>query len=1204
MGKNVGKRSLAWMLAFLMIFAAALQTPLTAYADDHGVDVEWGNLRNSETNNGVTDRPAITGPEFANLKWTAKYGTGWAAAPTPPLILDGYLYSGVGNQVVKIDMATGAEVARSDAMVGNVGFGMNPIVYGNGYLFVQVASGRIQAIDFDTLTCAWATEKIGGQTVSPITYHENSVTGKGYVYLGTWGGEKKDGSFFCVTADEEDVTDGIKAFKWIFTPSADDTALADDAHKNRGFYWAGSYATDDYVAVGSDDGTSEGDYTANAVFYTLDPETGTIIDRIGQIKGDIRSTAVYDNGYLYFNTKGGLLYRTAVDSTGQFSDTSSMDLGGMTTASALIYNNRLYLGVCGKGGQFDPDAGHHFAVVDVSGELSDGSIIYDIPIKGYPQAAALMSTSEVDEDYNQDGKADGRVYIYFTYNAQPGGVYYIYDEPGQEEPSSQQGELFIPPTGLQQYCISTLCMDRKGTIYYKNDSCNLFAIENNPAYLKDVTVVPDTGEAAWETAYRTGQTEYTLKVAPDATKVDLTLDLPEGIQATVNGKAYQGKAVVDLPAGQETTDATVQVTYTDFTRTYTFHLVRQSEDATLSELKVSTSNSYPSGTGVALTTTFRPEGMEYETQLTSLPSIGFLNVWPATTSDKATYKVYPVSNVGAKTKLEADGSIARTSTYAGHGRYAICPENAKRNTQIRVEVTSESGAKTSSYTLTLVTCVNVTDVALTQTSLTLTEGETATLNATIAPDNATDQEVTWETSDENVAIVDPTGQVTAVAKGEATITVTTADGGKQATCQVTVEGVTAVDPAEATITIVAQQGKNAYENVLTDVVVSAEAATKAGYSKAPEFQKQVTVIDALVVLHQQLYGEDFSNNPTKYLVMDANGFISTIFGKKTYSLGYFVNNAFPVYADNPKLGSVANDTVLKNTDTLNVFLYNSPYYAEKYLYFGSKTYHTKTDTPVTVNVQGFYAMMERTPVAQEGATVVAQDANGKIVAEAITDADGNATLTLQQAGDYTLTVSAIEEDETWGDYFVAPYSQLTVEADAPAQPVTYTMLEGMNGEYILGGSVPAYFRADGAYDKFTGVSVDDILLGGDDYTSQSGSTIVNLLPGYLNTLSEGQHTLTIHYVDGAASTVFTLKADAGTSTVPGTGTGAGTDPGAGTGAGQSTTKPVVTDLTVASTGAAAKTGDASQASLMWILLALAAGTLMMAMGDRKQRHHR
>lgn len=79
----------------------------------------------------------------------------------------------------------------------------------------------------------------------------------------------------------------------------------------------------------------------------------------------------------------------------------------------------------------------------------------------------------------------------------------------------------------------------------------------------------------------------------------------------------------------------------------------------------------------------------------------------------------------------------------------------------------------------------VTEVTLSQSNLTLGVGESETLTATITPDNATNQNVTWESSDTKVVTVD-NGLVTAVAEGSATITVTTEDGNKTATCTVIV----------------------------------------------------------------------------------------------------------------------------------------------------------------------------------------------------------------------------------------------------------------------------------------------------------------------------------------------------------------------------------------------------------------------------------
>ena len=94
--------------------------------------------------------------------------------------------------------------------------------------------------------------------------------------------------------------------------------------------------------------------------------------------------------------------------------------------------------------------------------------------------------------------------------------------------------------------------------------------------------------------------------------------------------------------------------------------------------------------------------------------------------------------------------------------------------------------------------VNVTGITLSQTEAAMTVGgETLTLTATVAPDDATDKTVTWTSSDPTVATV-ADGVVTAVAAGTATITATATNGtddttdDKTATCTITV-----TDPDQA-----------------------------------------------------------------------------------------------------------------------------------------------------------------------------------------------------------------------------------------------------------------------------------------------------------------------------------------------------------------------------------------------------------------------
>ena len=110
-----------------------------------------------------------------------------------------------------------------------------------------------------------------------------------------------------------------------------------------------------------------------------------------------------------------------------------------------------------------------------------------------------------------------------------------------------------------------------------------------------------------------------------------------------------------------------------------------------------------------------------------------------------------------------------------------------------ITVTTDDGAKTDTCTVTVsgeVSEVSVTGVSLDKAAVELTEGDTTTLTATVTPDNATNTDVTWSSNNPSVATVDAEGKVTAVAAGNAIITVKTEDEEKTATCAVTVTAKT------------------------------------------------------------------------------------------------------------------------------------------------------------------------------------------------------------------------------------------------------------------------------------------------------------------------------------------------------------------------------------------------------------------------------
>ena len=93
----------------------------------------------------------------------------------------------------------------------------------------------------------------------------------------------------------------------------------------------------------------------------------------------------------------------------------------------------------------------------------------------------------------------------------------------------------------------------------------------------------------------------------------------------------------------------------------------------------------------------------------------------------------------------------------------------------------------------------VTGVIISPTELTIAEiGATEQIIADVTPFSATNQNVTWISSDTTVATVDETGKVTALKEGKVTIAVTTEDGGFSATCAVTVAVPKEEPPEEST----------------------------------------------------------------------------------------------------------------------------------------------------------------------------------------------------------------------------------------------------------------------------------------------------------------------------------------------------------------------------------------------------------------------
>ncbi len=151
------------------------------------------------------------------------------------------------------------------------------------------------------------------------------------------------------------------------------------------------------------------------------------------------------------------------------------------------------------------------------------------------------------------------------------------------------------------------------------------------------------------------------------------------------------------------------------------------------------------------------------------------------------YQVTVPDCVG-KTQLEAAGllSEARLSYIFTNQNSATVPEGQIISQSVAKGQKVEQGTTVTLAVSTGTRTVPVTGVSLSQSKLTMNINDSATLAATVKPADATSAAVTWSSNNPGVAQVDAGGRVTARGAGTATITVTTADGGKTASCTVTV----------------------------------------------------------------------------------------------------------------------------------------------------------------------------------------------------------------------------------------------------------------------------------------------------------------------------------------------------------------------------------------------------------------------------------
>ena len=383
----------------------------------------------------ITGAPTPTAG--AELLFTRKLGTGYKNAPTPIAAGDGVVYVAAGKNLYKLDAATGDTLEQREMESVSTYTATPPLLVG-GTVYMPLDDGIVQAFAADDLTPLWTyTDPLGGQSLTPIVHED------GWLYTGFWNGERDEADFVCLPAGGS----GEQRARWRFSSVG-------------GFYRTAALLLGDCVIVGSDNGRQVDQPEAPSHIYSLNKQTGQMVSSL-VTAGDLRAGIGHDeaSGACYTVSKAGILYRFLADpASGMLSSLTAVPLPGSSTVTPIAYGGRLY--TAGADGRM--------GVVSVR----DPATLAEIASAGLPappQGDMLLTTAYEDS---------GRILLYATYNAKPGGVYVMEDRPYRSELTA--AELFAPPEGMQQYCFCPVSADAHGRIYYKNDSGVIFGLDAAP----------------------------------------------------------------------------------------------------------------------------------------------------------------------------------------------------------------------------------------------------------------------------------------------------------------------------------------------------------------------------------------------------------------------------------------------------------------------------------------------------------------------------------------------------------------------------------------------------------------------------------------------------------------------------------------------------------------------------------------------------
>lgn len=420
-------------------------------AEHPALDAEWEGFANGGAGATTDAATPVDGAEDGwshTLLTEEERAAGASATASDALIISGKIYIVSASSTYDpvtwaptkslarlevVDPATGS-VERRIELNGALDSICRP-VYADGIIVIPLAGGALQAVSASTLETIWVLAGIdGAQALSSLTVSD------GYVYAAT--ADTLDASY--------SATSGTVRRVDLYTGEIAGQPYHSEAS---GHYWAGGTMVNGCYVIGNDAG--------EVLAFAAD--LSCVVANI-KLSSSVRSTLVEADGFVYAVTSDGVLHKLSMAQDGTFTEVASVKFGSSSTSTPTVANGLVFVGGSSVEG-YENDWGSTsyygvLAVIDAdtmelvhSVEAFDGG-----KLPGDVKSAPLVSE-----------QATG-TYAYFTCNALPGGVYCY------RLGDASATLLFTPDATQQNYAMSSVFAGADGTLYYTNDSGNLFAL--------------------------------------------------------------------------------------------------------------------------------------------------------------------------------------------------------------------------------------------------------------------------------------------------------------------------------------------------------------------------------------------------------------------------------------------------------------------------------------------------------------------------------------------------------------------------------------------------------------------------------------------------------------------------------------------------------------------------------------------------------